>query len=350
MTAITVVVWDHVGNVLWGVRPWDEWTPQIQSRLLAEDPDAVAHAPSLAQIFQGYQLDLRQAKTADELAAAIGDTDVLIVHKETVPPDVLRLGRRLQLIQHLGLDYRGIPIETARELGVPVAATPLVNYLAVAEHTWALILNYIKQLPGQRVLMQGRGYADSWGGFPNIGLARDMTLGLLGFGEIARPVARIAQAFEMRTIYWDIARFEQLEPQYGVEYVAWDELFRRADIVSVHLALNERTQGIIGAREIGMMKPAALFVNTARGKLVDQVALVEALRARRIGGAALDVFAEEPLPPDDPLHELHEPHEYNVTLTPHSAWQSPWTWVRDSHGIWFNVIRLLRGEAIEYLV
>jgi phosphoglycerate dehydrogenase-like enzyme len=177
-----------------------------------------------------------------------------------------------------------------------------------------------------------------------------MTLGLLGFGEIARPVARIAQAFEMRTVYWDIARFEQLESQYGVEYVAWDELFRCADVVSVHLALNERTQDIIGAREIGMMKPAALLVNTARGKLVDQAALTEALRARRIGGAALDVFAEEPLPADDPLHELHELHEYNITLTPHSAWQSPWTWVRDSHGIWLNVIRMLRGEPIEYLV
>jgi phosphoglycerate dehydrogenase-like enzyme len=350
LTSITVVVWDHVGNVLWGVRPWDEWTPQIQARLMAEDPDAVAHAPSLAQIFQGYQLDLRQVTTADELAAEIGDADVLIVHKETVPPDVLRLGRRLRLIQHLGLDYRGIPTETAKELGIPVAATPLVNYLAVAEHTWALILNYIKQLPGQRALMNGRGYADSWGGFPNIGLARDMTLGLLGFGEIARPVARIAQAFEMRTIYWDRTRFEQLEAQYAVEYVAWDELFRRADVVSVHLALNEQTHGTIGAREIGLMKPSALFVNTARGKLVDQAALVEALRARRIGGAALDVFAEEPLPTDDPLHELHERQEYHVTLTPHSAWQSPWTWVRDSHGIWLNVIRLLRGEPIEYLV
>jgi len=350
LTPITVVVWDHVGNVLWGVRPWDEWTPQIQARLLAEDPDAVAHAPNLELIFHGYQLDLRQVKTADELAATIDDADVLIVHKESVPPDMLRLGRRLRLIQHLGLDYRGIPIATARQLGVPVAATPLVNYLAVAEHTWALILNYIKQLTGQRALMQGRGYADTWGGFPNTRLVRDMTLGLLGFGEIARPVARIAQAFEMRTIYWDITRFEQLEAEYGVEYVAWDDLFSRADVVSVHLALNERTHGIIGAREIGLMKPTALFVNTARGKLVDQAALVEALHARRIGGAALDVFAEEPLPPDDPLHELHERQEYNVTLTPHSAWQSPWTWVRDSHVIWFNVIRLLRGEAIEYLV
>jgi len=253
LTWITVVVWDHVGNVLWGVRPWDEWTLQIQARLLAEDPDAVAHAPSLEQIFEDYQLDLRQVKTVDELAAAIGDADVLILHKETVPPDVLRRGGRLRLIQHLGLDYRGIPIETARELGVPVAATPLVNYLAVAEHTWALILNYIKQLPGQRALMQARGYGDSWGGFPNIGLARDMTLGLLGFGEIARPVARIAQAFEMRTIYWDITRFEQLEAQYGVEYVVWDELFCRVDVVSINLAFNYRTQVIIGAHEIGLM-------------------------------------------------------------------------------------------------
>ncbi len=337
---------------MWGVRPWDEWTPHIRERLLAEDPDAIVRMrPASRRSSRAISSIYAWVTTADGVAA----TDrrrrrAGIVHKETVPPDVLRLGRRLRLIEHLGLDYRGILIEVAGELGIPVAATPLVNYLAVAEHTWALILNYLKQLPGQRALMQARGYHESWGGFPNIGLARDMTLGLLGFGEIARPVARIAQAFEMRTVYWDISRFEQLEAQYGVEYVAWDELFRRADVVSVHLALNELTQGIIGAREIGLMKPAALFINTARGKLVDQAALTEALRARRIGGAALDVFAEEPLPADDPLHELHGLPEYNVTLTPHSAWQSPWTWVRDLARIWLNVIRMLRDEAIEYLV
>jgi D-3-phosphoglycerate dehydrogenase len=93
-----------------------------------------------------------------------------------------------------------------------------------------------------------------------------------------------------------------------------------------------------------------LFVNTARGKLVDQAALVAAMRERRLGGLALDVYEEEPLPVDDPLHVLHADPTYDVTLTPHSAWQSPWTWVRDSREIWENVLRSLRGEPLRHLV
>ena len=350
MESIKIVVWDAVGNLLWGVRPWDEWSDHIKAHLRSEDADAIAHAPSFAQIFADYAVELCQVKSVDELAAEIDDADFLVLHKVHVPGDVLLRGRQLRLIQHLGLDYRGVPMEAARAMNVPVAATPLVNYQVVAEHTWALILNQLKQLPAQRVQIQQRAYFETWGTFPNIKPVCDLTLGLLGFGEIARPVARIARAFEMRVIYWDIVRFPELERQYGVEYVGWDEIFSRADVLSVHLALNDATHGIVGAREIGLMKPTALFVNTARGKLVDQAALIDALQQRRLGSAALDVFAEEPLPADDPLHALHEQLAANVLLTPHSAWQSPWTWVRDSHGIWFNVLRQLRGEAIHYLV
>jgi phosphoglycerate dehydrogenase-like enzyme len=150
--------------------------------------------------------------------------------------------------------------------------------------------------------------------------------------------------------YWDIERFPELETTYGMEFVAWDELFATADVVSVQLALNPQTEGIIGAREIALMTPTALFINTARGKLVDQPALTAALAAGRIGAVALDVFSEEPLPVDDPLLRLHEGAEERVTLTPHNAWQGPWTWVRDSQALWLNVRRSLRGEPIDHLV
>ncbi len=118
----------------------------------------------------------------------------------------------------------------------------------------------------------------------------------------------------------------------------------------MQLALNDQTQGIIGAREIGLMKPTSLFINTARGKLVDQPALTDAVANGRIGGVALDVFYDEPLPVDDPLLDLHDLPGDRVTLTPHDAWQSPWTWVRDSQEIWFNVLRSLKGEPLEWLV
>ena len=118
----------------------------------------------------------------------------------------------------------------------------------------------------------------------------------------------------------------------------------------MQLALNEETNQIIGDREIRLMKPDALFVNTARGKLVDPAALTAALQERRIGGAALDVFYDEPLSPDDPLHALHNDLSYNVTLTQHIAWQGSWTHVRDSQEIWFNVRRLLDGDPLLYRV
>jgi phosphoglycerate dehydrogenase-like enzyme len=133
-------------------------------------------------------------------------------------------------------------------------------------------------------------------------------------------------------------------------FTGWDELFATSDVISVQLALNPQTEGIVGAREIGLMKPTTLFINTARGTLVDQDALTAALVNGRIGAVALDVFAEEPLPPDDPLLALHDGADERVTLTPHNAWQSPWTWVRDSQELWLNVRRSLCGEPIRHLV
>jgi phosphoglycerate dehydrogenase-like enzyme len=243
-----------------------------------------------------------------------------------------------------------MPVEVARQMGIPAAATPLVNYITVAEHVWAFVLNWLKRLPAIREWMRSREYPSSWGLFPGVQYAGDITLGLLGMGEIARPIARYAQAFDMPVIYWDIERFPELEEKYGLTYVEWDEIFAQADILSVQLALNDQTQGIIGAREIGLMKPTSLFINTARGKLVDQPALTDAVANGRIGGVALDVYYDEPLPIDDPLLDLHDLPGDRVTLTPHCAWQSPWTWVRDSQEIWFNVLRSLRGEPLQFLV
>lgn len=349
MTPIKIVVWDAVGNVLWGVPEWDARDARSKAQMLEEDPAGHAHAPSWRELFEGIDALLIQVKSADELSSHIDDADFFIAHKVNVPADILRRGKKLRLVQHLGFDDRGIPKDVIRELGVPCTATPLVNYFAVAEHCWALILNHLKRMASQRDSMLTRAYLDrQWGTHRGLQLACDQTLGLLGFGEIGRPMARIAKAFGMRVRFWDIVRFPQIEAEYGVEYVPWEQLFGESDIVSVHLALNDKTHGIIGAREIDAMKPGALFLNTARGKLVDQAALTRAIAERRIS-AALDVFDPEPIPTDDPLHALHADLSYNVALTPHSAWQSPWTHVRDSLVIWHNVLRVIRGETAQYL-
>ncbi len=371
---VKIVVWDSIGNTVLGVRPWASWDPAVQETLLRENPAARSVALPLRELLEGYDLDLIWFNSADapyapfgqlyadyagslrftrdvgEIVREIEDADYLIVHKERVPAEAIARARMLRLIQHLGQDARGIPLEEARARGIPVSATPLVNYLTVAEQVWAYILNWAKRLPALREHMTARRHLNSWHSFPGTLYLGDLTLGLLGMGEIARPVARVAHAFGMSVHYWDIERFPDLEDAFGMRFVEWDELFASSDIVSVHLALNPQTEGLIGAREIALMKPTALFINTARGLLVDQPALTAALTAGKIGAVALDVFAVEPLPADDPLLELHDSANERVTLTPHNAWQSPWTWVRDSQELWLNVRRSLRGEPIQHLV
>jgi len=375
MDTVKIVVWDNIGNTLLGMRAWDAWPPAVRNRLAIEDPDARARVQTLGEVLDGQPYELvwlydpvkaqrgfqglreefgaREVQAVDlETVAREGvDADFVVIHKESLPEEALEGASNLRLLQHLGLDYRGVPMEAARARGIPVAATPLVNYSAVAEHVWAMILADLKRLADQREHMRSRAYVTEWGAYhPGVQVVSDLTLGLLGLGEIARPVAKVARAFGMRTVYWDVLQFPDLERQLDVEYLPWDEVFRQSDVLSVQLALNEQTEGIIGAREFGLMKPSALFVNTARGKLVDEAALAHALETWQVRAAAIDAFAEEPLPAESPLHAFHEAPDHRVILTPHSAAQGPWTWIRDSQEIWLNVRRVLDGEEPRHLV
>jgi phosphoglycerate dehydrogenase-like enzyme len=285
---VKIVVWDSIGNTLLGVRPWASWDAQVRETLLRENPAAENVALPLREILSGYDVDLtwfnsadapygpfgqlyadyegslRFTRSVDEIVVAIEDADFLVLHKERLPAEALERAKNLRLVQHLGQDYRGVPLEAARARGIPVAATPLVNYITVAEQVWAYILNWAKRLPSLRTHMASRAYIDSWHGFPDTRYLGDLTLGLLGMGEIARPVARVAHAFGMPIRYWDIERFPELESAYGMEFTEWDDIFATVDVLSVQLALKAETEGIIGAREIGLMKPTALFINTAR--------------------------------------------------------------------------------------
>ena len=346
---IHIVNWDSVGNTLWGVRRGQN----SATRMPTDDPAAIDRSPTFDELFADFDVTLHECESLDDVEQHIEDADFLVLHKVNVPAEVLKRGKKLRLVQHLGMDYRGMPVETATAMGIPCAATPLINYRAVAEHNWALILNHFKRLPQHRIAMQNRAYVDEgWGFLPSlkISLMSDLTLGLLGFGEIARWIADYARVFHMRTIYWDIQRFPELEERYQVEYVEWETLWQESDALSVQIPIKPETHKIIGAKEFAMMKPRALFVNTARGKLVDEDALIDVLRERKIGGAALDVFYEEPLPADSPLHDLHEDLSYNVTITPHTAWQSHWTHIRDSLDIWDNVLAVLNGNPIKYQI
>jgi phosphoglycerate dehydrogenase-like enzyme len=375
MGRVKVVVWDNIGNTMLGIRPWENWLETIRSRLEAEIPDSRSRIVSLGRLFPDHDIELvwlydpvtsqRGFRAVfDEFGARLVDTsnsdaivtelrnaDFLILHKETLAAEALERATGLRLIQHLGLDHRGVPMAAARAQGIPVAATPLVNYSAVAEHVWGMILVDCKRMVDQREHMRSRGYLDAWGAYhPGVRVVSDLTLGLVGLGEIARPVARIARAFGMRTVYWDLVRFPDQEDHLDIRFAAWDDLFAVSDIVSLHLALNPATEGIIGPKEFARMKPDALFVNTARGKLVDETALADALESGALRAAAIDAFAEEPLPATSRLLALHDTHPQRVILTPHSAAQGPWTWIRDSQELWFNIRRVLDGEPVAHLI
>lgn len=371
---VKIVVWDSIGNTLLGVRPWSSWRGPTLEHLLRENADGPAAAPSFTELFAGRNVELTWFNSADQQYEAFGaltadfpgqvvftkdveqigqaaqQADYLVLHKHALPGEYILNAPNLKLVQHLGQDARGVPMDAVWARGIPVAATPLVNYITVAEQVWAYILNWFKRLPAIREHMKGREYTPTWGMFPNTKHLGDVTLGLLGMGEIARPIAKVAQAFGMPVIYWDIQRFPELEERYGMTYVEWDEIFAQSDVLSTQLALNDKTQGIIGAREFGLMKPTSLFINTARGKLMDQQALTTALQNGGIAGVALDVYSEEPLPTDDPLLAMHDTADERITLTPHCGWQSPWTWVRDSQQLWFNVLASMDGTPLKHLV
>ena len=214
----------------------------------------------------------------------------------------------LKMVSILGTGTDNVDLEAAKRRGVTVTNTPGVGAPSVAELTIGLMFGLVRSIP----ISDARLRQGTWQHVEGPELA-GKTLGLLGLGAIGQYVARLGLGLGMRVIAWsysaDFARAQRL----GVELVERDEVFRRADVVSVHLRNTPEVRGIVGARELALMKPSAYLINTARGALVDESALAFALREQRIAGAALDVYTEEPLPPErNPFRELT-----NVVLTPH---------------------------------
>ncbi len=146
---INIVVWEEYNYVLLGVQLRKDFADELEKRLRPDDPARIEwakSAPLFEEIFAGYETNLISVKTLEELDAVIANCDYLVVHKQRLTSEVLRKGKKIKLLQHMGQDYRGIPMDTAREMGIPVCATPLINYIAVAEHAWMLLLNHYKQM------------------------------------------------------------------------------------------------------------------------------------------------------------------------------------------------------------
>ncbi|MBE1496042.1 phosphoglycerate dehydrogenase-like enzyme [Amycolatopsis lexingtonensis] len=229
-----------------------------------------------------------------ELAAALHGIDAALVANEPLTADVLARSPKLRVIVRTGVGYDSIDVAAARRLGISVSNLPGVNANAVAEYTVGLLL-----AGARRLVQSAHGVArGSWPREDGREL-RGSTLGLIGYGAAARAVVPLARAFGMNVVCTTNVPAELRDP--GVRFTGLPELLSTSDYVSVHTALTERTRGLLDAVAFKQMKPTALLINTARGAIVDEAALVAAVRSGEIAGAALDVVAEEPLPSESPL-------------------------------------------------
>jgi phosphoglycerate dehydrogenase-like enzyme len=244
----------------------------------------------------------------DAVVERLAPFDVVCVMRERtpLPRNVIERLPRLKMIASTGPFNASIDVAAAKERGIYVSTTG--GYIeSTVELTWALILASARRIVDETLSVRGGGWQTSVG--YQLG---GTVLGVLGLGRSGSRVARVGTAFGMDVIAWSTNLTREAAEQSGATYVARDELFSRADVLTIHLVLSERTRGLVGAAELGLMKPTALLVNTSRGPIVDEKALVEALQAGRLAGAGLDVFDTEPLPTDHALRSLH-----SVVATPH---------------------------------
>jgi phosphoglycerate dehydrogenase-like enzyme len=244
----------------------------------------------------------------DALAQRLSPYEALVIMRERTPFPASLIARlpNLRLLVTSGERNKAIDVAACTARGITVCGTRS-EAPPTAELTWGLILSFFRHIPDEhRAMREGR-----WQTTLGMGLA-GKTLGVIGLGRLGQRVARVGAAFGMRVLAWSTNLTAEAAAVSGAQYATKQELLRESDVVTLHLVLGDRSRGIIGASDLALMKPTALLVNTSRGPLVEEAALIAALREGRIGGAALDVYDQEPLPTDHPLRGLP-----NTVLTPH---------------------------------
>jgi len=270
---------------------------------------------------------------------------ILTLLTDKIDAEIMDKAQKLRIISNYAVGYDNIDVRSATQRGIMVTNTPGVLTETTADLAFALILATARRIVEADKFTRS-GKWKSWG--PMLFLGRDVygaTLGIIGLGRIGQAVARRAKGFNMKVIYYSRKRKEDVERELGVEYGELHSLLKEADIVSIHTPLTEETYHLIGEKELSLMKPTAILINTARGAVVDQKALYKALKERRIFGAGLDVYEKEPIDADDPLMELD-----NVVLLPHIGSASVETRGRMARMAAENLLAGLRGEKPPNLV
>ncbi|MBX5491242.1 MAG: hypothetical protein IRZ14_08785 [Chloroflexi bacterium] len=304
-----------------------------------DQPAQVQGSPQLARLAPYGEVTVytdRPADTAEQLRR-VRDAHVILNSRGAVrwPGELLRQLPHLRLICAFAVGTDSIDLAAARELGITVCNVPGRTAPMVAEHALALMLAVAKRVVYQTDELR----AGRWGSKPDNIYLHGKTLGIIGLGNIGSRVAALGRAIGMRVVAWTFHPSPERAARLGVTLVELDDLLRQSDVVSLHLRLTEQSRGLIGARELGLLKPGAILVNTARGPLVDEAALVAALEAGHLAGAGLDVFAIEPLPADAPILRCRQ-----IVLTPHNADTTPEGIEAVNEGAIDNAIAFLEGR------
>jgi phosphoglycerate dehydrogenase-like enzyme len=247
--------------------------------------------------------------TEDELLRAIQGVKGALAGSEPYTRQVIESNPDLRVIARAGVGYDAVDLKAATERGVAVAITPGTNHDCVAEHTFGLILALAKELIPQHLSVKAGG----WPRQPNLPL-RGQTLGIAGLGRIGKAVALRGESFNMRILAHEPMADQAFVAEHKITLMPFDQLLAESDYLTLHVPLSAETRHLINRRTLQLMKPTAFLINTARGGLIHEKDLVDALRTKRIAGAALDVFEQEPPPADHPFFQLD-----NVVLTPHAA-------------------------------
>jgi phosphoglycerate dehydrogenase-like enzyme len=306
----------------------DDWThffdahPAVE-RLRERGEVTIHHAPATGE---------------DEVIERLKPATIAIANRERTALNarVLQAAESLELLAQTGRVSPNVDLEAASRQGIAVTTGPGVagGNSAVAELGLGLLLALARQIPANdRRVRKG-----DWAA-PATGALKGLTLAILGLGQIGSAMARYGRALEMEVIAWGPTLTADRAAQQQVEYVAFDDLFRRADVLFIAPKLSELTRGIVGAQQLAAMKPTSFLINIARGPIVDEAALVEALQSNRLAGAGLDVYDVEPLPADHPLTQLE-----NVVLTPHIGWANERNFSAFVDNVVTSIIKYLDGD------
>jgi phosphoglycerate dehydrogenase-like enzyme len=309
---------------------WNRATPEVYEVIRSQMPP-------------DWKLVTLQGETEADWLTQLGEVDFMIVADWAITPEVLAAAPKLKMVQHQGVGHEKIDKAALKARGIPLALCPAGTTVGVAEHTILLILAVYKRLVVADTKMR-QGTWLQWGLRAGSFELAGKTLGLLGFGRIAQAVAKRAHAFDAKILYHDplIPAVPAVAAAWNVQSVSFERLLAESDIVSVHVPTTDETRKFLGAPQFQRMKRSAILINTARGAVVDEAALIQALQGKMIAGAGLDVFAQEPIHSNNPLLTMD-----NAVLTPHIAAGTVDALKAKMGAVFANLTRRAEGKPIQ---